>query len=255
MAFRDDRDALAARADALERENRRLREEVEAHRRAADDHADDAAAREELSRRAAALEAELARARGPGLRARAGARLTRLWAAVQPGPIEGGYGRAALVAWRSYLPGLALFATAALIAQDGWIALAVPAFAAGGPALAALAALVPWVLGYRRRVVAGRAAGAGLALAGLGVLLLCLAHADGSAIAETVSLRTGLALGAGVVVAMIALRVLGVPGEDNVWVGASLLPVALMLPPMTVLLGLIVVGYVASWTGRLADRR
>ena len=155
MAFRDDRDAQLHRADALERENERLRQRL-AEREAAD------ASAAELEQENASLRDQLVRARGPGLARRI---LARIAALRLPEPrTDGGYAAAALTGWRLYLPVVVALAIPAVVA-GGASAWALAGFAVGAPALALLFSLVPWALNRRRRANAGLATGAAIGIA------------------------------------------------------------------------------------------
>ncbi len=167
MAFRDDRDAQLRRAEALERENARLREklaereraegaraaEEEARARAVEDARRSAA---ELDRKNASLREQLARARGPGLARRIVARLAAL---RLPEPrTDGEFLAGALVCWRMYVPVLVGLTLPALVA-GGHRAWALLVFAIGVPVVTGLALAVPWWLRRRRRVTAGMVTG------------------------------------------------------------------------------------------------
>ena len=172
MAFRDDRDAQLARAEALDRENERLREELARREAGAADAVREAEARGRadgassaetdaapLEEENAQLRAKLARARGPGLGRRVASRIAALRLAEPPA--ETGFWRAADQAWRLYLPMLAglTLPAASLGGRTAWATLL---FAVGAPALAALVLAGAWWLRRRRPVVAGAIAGAAL---------------------------------------------------------------------------------------------
>ncbi len=179
MAFRDDRDAQLARAAALERENRRLEEELARHKaeaaaaaeamaaaeargRAAGERERQAAAHDARARLAeenAELREELERARGPGLLRRTAAWIAGLRLERPSG--DGGYWRTALLAWRIHVPVVAgLLVTAPFLGTRAvLLALLAPVAAA---ALAAIVLAVPWLLRRRRSDVAGGIAGAAI---------------------------------------------------------------------------------------------
>lgn len=168
MAFRDDRDAQLRRAEALERENARLREKLaereraegaraaaeEARARAVEDARRSAA---ELDRKNAALREQLARARGPGLARRIVARLAALRLAEPR--TDGDFLAGAVVCWRLLVPVLIGLTLPAVVA-GGHRAWALLALAIGVPVVAGLALAVPWWLRRRRRVTAGLVTGA-----------------------------------------------------------------------------------------------
>lgn len=180
MAFRDDRDAQLARAEALDRENRRLREELAERERALAEAEsdDDAVARdnrrlrealEKQEKRERELREKLALERGPGLLVRIGSRIASLRLPEPTG--QDGYWRAALSTWRLYAP-IALAGALPTIAIGGTTAYALAAAAIGTPILAALFAAIPWVLRRRRHANAGAACGTAIGLFASAVCLL-----------------------------------------------------------------------------------
>ncbi|MCB9574473.1 MAG: hypothetical protein H6709_20550 [Kofleriaceae bacterium] len=239
MSYRDDHDAALRRAEALERDNARLRADL-AERAAAPDRtpaardadadADADARLAALERDNAALREQLARARGPGVLRRFGAWLAALRLPEPRG--DGGFARGALRAWRLYVPvtvGLAVQA-AGFGRGAGWV---LAAFAAGTPVLAAVLLAVAWLLGRRHGVVGGLTAGIALAITTTAALFAQIYVAHGEAI-PVIDLFRSTTVG-GVVATVLLLITRGVPPRD------------LLGPQLLVLLVLAIPSPVFGW--------
>jgi hypothetical protein len=261
MAFRDDGDALLARAEALERENERLKEQLEEAEREDGDDERQAAEKKAAEQRAAAAEEELKRvkrelqeAKGPSLAQRASARVKAAAAKVRPGPVEGGYWAAATVAWRTWIAGVVLLVVAAAIGADMTAALAAAVYAVGAPVAAAVFAFFPWLAGYRQRKVAAGAAGLAIALSALTFAVLLIAG-GAALIGKDWRIWTLVGVGVGVLAATVTLRLLRVLDErEDWWLVVCFLVPSLMPSPLTVLFALFAIAYVTHATARLAGR-
>ncbi|MCB9560711.1 MAG: hypothetical protein H6708_09915 [Kofleriaceae bacterium] len=176
------------------------------------------------------LREQLARARGPGVLRRFGARLAALRLPEPRG--DGGFARGALRAWRLYAPvtvGLAVQA-AGFGRGAGWV---LAAFAAGTPVLAAVLLAVAWLLGRRHGVVGGLTAGIALAITTTAALFAQIYVAHGEAI-PVIDLFRSTTVG-GVVATVLLLITRGVPPRD------------LLGPQLLVLLVLAIPSPVFGW--------
>jgi hypothetical protein len=257
MAFRDDRDAQLARAEALDRENRRLREELAERERALAEaeRDDDAVASDNLrlrqqleqkEQRERELREALARERGPGLLVRIGRRIAALRLAEPSG--EGGYWSAALSTWRLYVPVVAALSIPAVV-FDGSIRLTLIALGAVTPLVAALLASSLWLLNRRRRTTA--AAGCSLVI-GLFAAAAWLAPTAIMMARRSMDLN---ALLSSVVAVYLTIALLHLTrgvrlGAIPLW----LLPIAFLAVWPTPASLWVILGF-TLWGGRLADPR
>jgi hypothetical protein len=256
MAFRDDREAQLARAEALDRENRRLREELAERERAlaeaeSDDDAvasDNLRLRQQLAQkeqRERELREALARERGPGLLVRIGRRIAALRLPEPSG--DGGYWSAALSTWRLYVP-LAIAAAIPALAVGGLTATVLAVAVVATPILAGLLAAIPWLLGRRRRVNGAAAGGIAIGLLASAVCVTAnvVAVAAGPGVGQHTVVPSVIAIYAAIPLLLICR---GIRAREFPWL---VLPFAWLfqLPHPLHLIGVMAF---AMWAGRLVD--